>query len=97
MSPAEVVLITGANTGLGYETIKALLQSPKPYHVLMGSRDVAKGEAAVKSLQEEVPKTLSKVDVVQIDVSDDDLIDNAMKHIKEKFGRLDVLVNNAGK
>ena len=40
----RVALVTGANTGIGFETAKALLQ--QGYYVVMGCRDAGKGEAA---------------------------------------------------
>lgn len=97
MATKEIVFITGANTGIGYEATKALLQSSKPYHVLLGSRDESKGAAAAQKLKEEAPNTASTVEVVQIDITDDDSIHKAIAYIKEKFGKLDVLINNAGK
>ncbi|CVK97490.1 related to dehydrogenases with different specificities (related to short-chain alcohol dehydrogenases) [Fusarium mangiferae] len=92
----EIVLITGANTGIGFETVKALFVSPKPYHILLGSRDPAKGEKAVAELEHECPSSKSSLDVVQIDITDDEAIERLFEHVKEKFGRLDILVNNAG-
>ena len=96
MADKEIVLVTGGNTGLGYETIKALMNSSKPYHVILGSRDESKGASAVQKLSEETSGTSSTVETVQIDVSSDESIHTAVKHIQDKFGKLDALVNNAG-
>lgn len=96
MSAKEIVLITGANTGIGYESVKALLQSPTAYHILLGSRTPSKGDAAIAQLKEEVPDTESTVETVQIDVTDDASIQGLFESVKERFGRVDVLVNNAG-
>ncbi|KAF4343510.1 short-chain alcohol dehydrogenase [Fusarium beomiforme] len=92
----EIVLITGANTGIGFETVKALFKSSRPYHVLLGSRDPAKGEKAVAELERECPDSKSSVDVVQIDITDDEAIEKLFELVKERFGRVDILVNNAG-
>lgn len=92
----EIVLITGANTGIGFETVKALFASSKPYHIILGSRDPAKGEKAVAELERECPSSKSSLDVVQIDITDDEAIERLFEHVKEKFGRVDILVNNAG-
>ncbi|KAF5666471.1 short-chain alcohol dehydrogenase [Fusarium circinatum] len=92
----EIVLITGANTGIGFETVKALFASPKPYHILLGSRDATKGEKAVAELERECPSSKSSLDVVQIDITNDEAIERLFEHVKEKFGRVDILVNNAG-
>lgn len=107
-SNSRIVLITGANTvsplppkrstkltyfkGLGYGIAKHLTSQHKEYHVLIGSRSLSRGEAAASELQKE---GLS-VEAIQIDVTDDTSIAAAASHVKEKFGHLDVLVNNAG-
>lgn len=97
MASKKIVFVTGANTGLGYETVKALLQSSQSHHVLLGARDVKKGDAAIQRLKGEVPETSNTVEVIQIDVTDDDSVHKAIGYVKEKFGKLDTLINNAGK
>ncbi|XEU95905.1 hypothetical protein FSHL1_001190 [Fusarium sambucinum] len=92
----EIVLITGANTGIGLETVKALFRSSKAYHVVLGSRKAANGEEAIAQLESEFPNTKSSVDVVQIDLGNSHEIPLVFETIKSKFGRVDVLVNNAG-
>lgn len=96
MSSKRIVLITGANTGIGYETVKILLQSERAYHIILGSRSLEKGESALAELQKEVPSTASSLEVIQVDVADDDSIIGAFNSIKEKHGLLNVLINNAG-
>lgn len=85
----EVVLITGANQGLGYLTALQLSKLPG-YHVLVGSRDVRKGEDAVKQIED--AGAVSPVSLVVIDVSSDESIDAASKDVGRRFGKLDVLV-----
>ncbi|KAJ1325161.1 retinol dehydrogenase 14 [Microdochium nivale] len=93
---AQIVLITGANTGIGWEAVKALLQSDRKYLVLMGSRSLEKAADAIKKVQQEVPGSASTVEPVQVDISSDDSIQAAYDAVKQKYGRLDTLVNNAG-
>ena len=93
---SDLVLITGGNTGIGYETIKALFQSSKPYHVLLGTRTVSKGEDAIAKLKQEVPDSKSTVETVQIDIESDESIQKLYEFVEKKFGKVDVLINNAG-
>ncbi|KAI4651430.1 uncharacterized protein J4E78_008122 [Alternaria triticimaculans] len=87
-----IVLITGANGGIGFSLATQLLENAK-YLVLLGSRSAEKGEAAVKQLQGKgLP---GKVELVQIDVSDETSIQKAKDVVEEKYGRIDALVNNA--
>ena len=86
----KVALITGANKGIGLETARQLGQ--KDVTVLVGARDLAKGQAAVKTLREE------GVDArpIEIDVTNGESIRKAATQIEREFGRLDILINNAG-
>lgn len=59
MSTKRIVLITGANTGIGYETVKQLLESGRPYHIILGSRSPDKGDEAIARLKDEYPATPS--------------------------------------
>ena len=93
---SETIFITGANTGLGLETVRALCNEPVPYNIIIGSRDYAKGEEAVSQLRREFPQTASSLSAVQIDVTSDDSIKNAVDQIATTHGQLDVLINNAG-
>ncbi|MCJ1249169.1 hypothetical protein MMC30_006392 [Trapelia coarctata] len=93
-SSQEIVLITGANQGIGFEAAKNLLLASPKYHVLLGSRNPTNGASAVSALR--ATPTKGTVSTVQIDVTSDASVDAAAQHIEEKYGRLDVLVNNAG-
>lgn len=93
---SALVLITGANTGIGYATAKALLQSERPYHVLLGGRDEVKARQAAADLQTELGSD-AQVSPIQIDVESDKSIDKAYAGVATKYGRLDGLINNAGK
>jgi len=97
MASNPVILITGANTGLGFETVRSLCQSTKPYTILLGGRSIEKANAAAKEAQTEFPKSPSVIKTVQVDIEDDDSISQAFEHVEKEYGRVDVLINNAGK
>ena len=90
-----VVLITGANTGLGLATVKALSTGSKTYTILLGGRNLDKAKAAVEEVRPLISNK-SSIEAVQIDIEDDDSIAALAKTIEAKHGRLDVLINNAG-
>ncbi|RFU74269.1 hypothetical protein TARUN_7994 [Trichoderma arundinaceum] len=90
---ASVVLVTGANRGIGYEIVKALVESELPYHVFLGARDVEKGKTAAASLK---PRSGSSITVLELEVSSAESIAKAAATVKAETGRLDILVNNAG-
>jgi len=87
MPDKRVALITGANQGVGLQVAKEMVATGS-YIVLVGSRDLAKGEAAAKQIG---PDAIA----IQIDVTDQASITAAAERIRKEFGRLDVLVNNA--
>ncbi|MFC5181719.1 SDR family oxidoreductase [Actinomadura harenae] len=90
MSEKRIALITGANKGIGFETARRLGQEGMT--VLVGSRSRERGEKAAAELSE------AGLDArfVQLDVTDDQSVRDAAKWIEAEYGRLDVLVNNAG-
>ncbi|KIV87176.1 hypothetical protein PV11_02741 [Exophiala sideris] len=92
---SKIILITGANSGVGFAAAKVIASASPNYHVLVGSRNPENGEKAVSELQAQgsIKGTLTDI---QIDVNDQASIDAAAKTIEDKFGHLDVLINNAG-
>jgi NAD(P)-dependent dehydrogenase (short-subunit alcohol dehydrogenase family) len=88
---SKIALITGANKGIGFETARQLAKSGG-VHVLLAARDRAKGVDAALKLQAEG----LDVEALTLDVTDADSIAGAAKDIYKKFGRLDILINNAG-
>jgi NAD(P)-dependent dehydrogenase (short-subunit alcohol dehydrogenase family) len=87
MSENRVALITGANKGIGLQIAKDF--ASHGLTVLIGSRKYENGEAAAKTIGE-------KAHAIQLDVTDQSSIEAAAERIRGEFGRLDVLVNNAG-
>ncbi len=85
------VLITGANRSIGLETVKQL--STKGLFVYLGTRDLEKGEAVVKELNE---NGFQNIKAIKIDVTDSESILAAKNIIETEQGKLDILINNAG-
>ncbi|QYT04787.1 Short chain dehydrogenase reductase [Trichoderma simmonsii] len=92
-SPATIVFISGANSGIGLATAKLLASRDSSYHVLIGSREDANGAAAVAELAKE---GLTNASHIQLDVTSESSIAAAAEAIALTYGRLDVLINNAG-
>lgn len=90
MAQQQVALVTGGNRGIGYEVVQLL--ASRGYHVLLAGRNFQKGETAVHHLQ----ASHQDVSFIQIDVSNRKSIEEAALTVQEQYGRLDVLVNNAG-
>ena len=87
MTEHRVALVTGANQGIGLQIAKDL--AAEGLIVLIGARDLAKGRIAAEEIGE-------RVHAIQLDVTDQSSIDAAAARIAQDFGRLDVLMNNAG-
>ena len=89
MNQEKVALVTGANKGIGRETARRLAELGMT--VLVGARDRERGESAVRSLC----ATSADVHLVLLDVADEASAARAAADVAQRFGRLDVLVNNA--
>lgn len=100
MSTMKCVLVTGANKGIGRATVAAALAARDDTEVLLGSRDVTRGEAARAQLIAGEPSWEGRVEVLPLDVSDDDSVSAARDRVAAKLGRepapLYGIVNNAG-
>jgi NAD(P)-dependent dehydrogenase (short-subunit alcohol dehydrogenase family) len=94
-STNPIVVVTGSNTGIGYETVRALIASTTPYTAILCSRDLKKAQDAALKLQSEAKKG-SEVIPLQLDIADDNSIEHFVKNVTSKFGRIDILINNAG-
>lgn len=86
----KVALITGASKGLGFETAYQL--GVKGYTVIVAARTQQKSNETAEKLKSKGVHAVG----MQLDVVNDNDVDNLSKSINEHFGKLDVLVNNAG-
>ena len=88
----RVILVTGANKGIGFEVVKKLIKQLNDCLILLGSRDLQRGQEAITKLG-----SPSNVRLLQLDTSSVDSIARATDEIKQKYGgKLDILINNAG-
>src|SRR5439155_5748806 len=86
----KVAVVTGANRGIGFETCRQLAKHGMK--VVLTSRDREKGSAAAARLRSEG----LDVDFLPLDVSHDASVQEFARQIRTTYGRVDVLVNNAG-
>lgn len=93
MTDKTIVLITGANQGLGYYATQHLAATGK-YHVLLGSRNLLNAEEAIKELAADSSVKVDATDLESalIDVTSDESINVAAKVVEQKYGRLDILM-----
>ena len=88
----KTVIVTGGNSGLGFETVKAFVL--KGAEVIMACRSKDKGEKAKAEILQLIPK--GKIEVMALDLMDLSTIREFAEQFKTKFSKLDILMNNAG-
>ena len=86
MTSNPVALVTGANKGIGLQIAKDLVGHG--FTVLVGSRNLERGEAAAKEVG-------PGAHALQLDVTDEDSVFGAAERVRTEYGRLDVLIQNA--
>ena len=89
---AKVAIVTGANTGIGYEMARAL--ADKSATVILACRNQEKGAAAVRQIEQEHPD--AKAEFLQVDLSELALVRRFAGEFTRRHNRLDILINNAG-
>ena len=87
-----LAIVTGSNSGLGYQTARGLLRAG--FHVVITSRDQTRASAAASNLLAEMPK--AQVSALELDLSKHKSVDAFAGQIQSRFGNWDLLVNNAG-
>ncbi|MGA2932006.1 MAG: SDR family NAD(P)-dependent oxidoreductase, partial [Acidimicrobiales bacterium] len=88
----HVTLVTGANSGIGYQTARALADHGA--HVILACRDQEKARRARDKLESELDR--SSLELLELDLADLVSVRRAADAVLSRHARLDVLVNNAG-
>lgn len=88
-----IILITGANQGIGFEVVKKLAREQPNFHILIGSRNPSNGAKAAAAITNVATNT--SVSPLEIDVTSDSSIAAAVDSVTQAHGRLDILFNNA--
>ena len=86
----KIALVTGANQGIGFETVRQLAE--RGISVFLAGRSITSATTAATKLNDD---GLKEVYPIQIDVTNADDRSAAARQIDRRFGRLDILVNNA--
>lgn len=89
----QVIIVTGANAGIGYETVKHLYKLNAT--IVLACRDKQRAENAIKELEKEI-KSEGKLIFERLDLSDLESIEEFSENFKNKFKNLNILINNAG-
>ena len=87
----RLALVTGANSGLGLATIQAL--AARQATVILACRSSRKAEAAQQQLQDQ---GLSRLELLELDLADLSSVQRAAESVRDRYGHLDLLINNAG-
>ena len=96
----KVILVTGANKGIGQAIVKRLLAEFPDTHLLLGSRDKQRGDTAVQELLKDLGSAVKpRLEMLQLDVTSEQSVAAAVEKVRSRYGGerpLYGLVNNAG-
>ena len=91
------MLVTGGNKGIGLAIVETLLVEVADSIVLLGSRDGARGQAAVDGLVAKLGKQVQgRLQLLEIDVTSQESVDKAVAAVRRDHGNIFGVINNAG-
>ena len=88
----KVIIVTGANSGIGYESAREFTR--KGAEVIVASRDPIKAERSILNIKEEIPG--AKLEFIELNLANLDSVRKFAEKFKSKHNSLDILLNNAG-
>ena len=95
-SKEKILLVTGSNKGIGYAIFEGLLKEKSKLKMILTSRNEKLGESALKNLISKYPQNKEQLYYHQLDISNKQSRNELSNWIKQKFGKIDYLCNNAG-
>ena len=95
-SKEKILLVTGSNKGIGFAIFEGLLKERTKLKMILTSRNKKLGESALNKLILKYPQSKSQLFYHQLDISNKDTYKKLFEWIKQTFGKIDYLCNNAG-
>ena len=92
----KILLVTGSNKGIGFAILDGLLKEKTKLKMILTSRNENQGQTSLNKLISKYPDAKSQLYYHQLDISKKESREELLKWIKEKFGKIDYLCNNAG-
>ena len=89
----KIIVITGANTGLGYESVKYMSRLG-PQKIILACRNETRGTDAVEKIKKE--NKVDNLEYMQLDLNDLESVKTFVQNFNQKYDKLDILLNNAG-
>ena len=95
VAPTRVVVVTGSNTGLGFELIKQLIYNENSFIAVLTARDIPSVQTALSTLD---PHNVysDRLAAYQLEVTSEESVQRLASDLRSQFGQIDVVVNNAG-
>ena len=95
-SSKKIILITGCNKGIGYTLVDNLIKENLYMNIIFTARNNNLGNSSFNKIISKYPSSRSSLFYHQLDITNKDSIMSIINWIKQKFGKIDILFNNAG-
>ena len=95
-SSKKIILITGCNKGIGYTLVDNLIKENLYMNIIFTARNNNLGNSSFNKIISKYPSSRSSLFYHQLDITNKESIMSIINWIKQKFGKIDILFNNAG-